>query len=64
MLIWIDKGKHIKAINKKFIHIFFIWISRMIFVDTENDMDTDNDFENNSILRIVIYLRFSGFNIF
>ena len=29
--IWIDNGKNIKAINKKFIHYFFIWITRMIF---------------------------------
>ena len=26
MFIWIDNGKYIKAINKKFIRFFFIWI--------------------------------------
>ena len=26
----------------------------MISIDTENDMDTENEFENNNILRIFI----------
>jgi len=30
MFIWIDNGKYITAINKKFIHFFFIWITQMI----------------------------------
>ena len=29
--IWIDNRKYITAINKKFIHFFLIWITRMIF---------------------------------
>ena len=28
--------------NKKFKHVFFIRITRIISIDTENDMDTDN----------------------
>ena len=32
MFNWIDNGKYITAINKKFIRFFFfIWIPRMIF---------------------------------
>ena len=52
MFIWINNGKYVAVINKKFINFFFIWITRVIFVDTKNDMDTTNDFENNIILRI------------
>ena len=31
MFIWINNGKYITAINEKFICLFFIWITRMIF---------------------------------
>ena len=31
MFLWIDNGKYITAINKKFIRFFFIWITQMIF---------------------------------
>ena len=54
MFIWVDNGKYITAINKKCICFFFILITRMIMIDTENDMDTENNFENNNILRIFI----------
>ena len=53
MFIWIENGKYITAINKKFIHFFLIWITRMILIDTENDMDTENNLENNKILWIL-----------
>ena len=47
-------NNYFTAIKKVFI-FFFIWITRMIFyIDTENNMDTENDFENNDILRILI----------
>ena len=29
-IIWINNGKYISAINKKFIIFFFIWITRRI----------------------------------
>ena len=41
MFIWIDNEKNITVINKKFILFFFIWITWMISIDTENDMDTE-----------------------
>ena len=44
MIIWIDNGKYITALNKKFIHFFFIWITQ---IDTENEMDAENDLDNN-----------------
>ena len=55
MFIWIENGKYITAINKKILRFSF-WITRMISIDTENDMDTENNFEHN-ILRIFMNIR-------
>ena len=41
---------YITAINKEFIRLFFLWITQMFSIDTKNDMDTENNFENNNIL--------------
>ena len=47
-------GKYITAINKSLLIFFFIWIIRMIFVDTENDMDTINNFEKQHFCRFLL----------
>ena len=48
MFIYIENGKYITAMNKKFDYMDDF---RLIL---KNDMDTENDFENNKILRIFI----------
>ena len=52
MFIWIDNGKYITAIKRKFIHFFFIWIFTDDFrLILKNFIDPEKDFE---ILRIFI----------
>ena len=47
MFIWIDNGKYITAINKKYKG--FLYLDKQIIFD-----DTENDFESNNILPIFI----------
>ena len=54
MFIGIDNGKYIAAINKKFICCFFYLDNTDDFRLTDNDIDTENNFENNNILQIFI----------
>ena len=59
MFIWIDNGKYITAITKSLYVFSLFGKHRWFSIDTENDMDTENDFESNinNILRILlIYL--------
>ena len=45
MFNWIDNRNLNYSYKKKFIRFCFVWITRMISNDTENDMDPENDFE-------------------
>ena len=54
MYIWIDNGKLLKLSTKR-LYIFYLFGKHEWFsMDTEINMDTENDFENNNGLRIFI----------
>ena len=58
MFIWIDKGKYIAAIKKKFI-LFFLYLDNTVdfCFDTENYMDTENFWEKKTFFGFsLIYL--------
>ena len=53
MFIWIDNGKNITAINKKFIRFSLDYTDDFRLI-LKNDIDTENDYQSNNIFGIFI----------